>query len=1585
MAKKNKIKGSKSDDNLSGTSERDYIDGRDGDDVINAGAGDDRVKGGRGNDTINAGSGDDRVDGGSGDDTIYAGSGDDWVKAGSGDDRVFAGGGNDRVDGGSGDDYLFGGRGAGEDILNGGSGNDTVSGGAGNDQLKGGSGDDDLLGGTGDDSLNGGSGADTLFGGSGNDRLFGDGSGSGSGSGSADVSFNDYLDGGTGDDLVVGGAGDDIVLGGSGNDTLYGDNGAGSGSGSHGGRGSGSGSGSHASHGSGSGGGKGKKGKGSGSGSGSHDHHGSGSGDADSISFNDYLDGGAGDDLVFGQQGDDTGYWNMQENLGATDAYDGGTGTDALVFALTYGEAADAGVQADLAGFDAFLAINSNPNTDNGATYNFTSFATLDLTDWEGYSVELINTGPTSNADSGATDEDTILVVSDVADGLLNNDTDPDHLDVLTVTGFDATSMFGAGVTVNPDGTYSYDSTTAPYLQALAVGEVALDTFSYTISDLAGVESTSTVTIEVTGVNDAPVITEGGHVAGDVQEDTTLTVTGDLDSTDVDNGSTAEWSVDGEGTYGDLSVDASTGTWTYELRNSDANVQALAVDETHDETFTITVTDDQGATDTETVTVTVTGTNDVPVIGAGDVNGNVTAEALEEVPVATPIVFTVEQYVGVSSNNFCALENYAANNAASYTVQTDVIDFTDDPAGFSGELPGSSPWPAEAATGQAGTGSAVNNNFFARITTDFSVTDEDVYTFRTFNDDGVQLKIDGVVVISDTGYHPEAPFEGSISLSPGNHSLELFFFEGSGEASLELSVRDSSGNFGLLGANGGGLGGTALELTDAGVIEFTDVDLSDGHSVSSAPDDSGYLGSFTVDLTATATGGATGQVAWDFAVSNDDVANLGANDTLIQTYTVTVDDGNGGTDTETVTVTIQGTNDVPVITSGGDVAGAVQEDVTLSISGDFDSTDGDNGATAAWSVDGGGAGIYGDLAVDSNGTWTYTLNNGDANVQSLAQGETHNEVFTVVVTDDEGATDTETVTVTVNGTNDAPVITAETSSSLTNGSFESGLSGWTVLGSGVDDPPILTGTTLAQSSFADAAFSYTLPEDLFTDHDEGGVVTYDVTLDNGDPLPSWLTFNTTTRELGFEANAPQQSDIGLYTLRVTATEVDGQTNETTFKLSVLDGDLIEGTDAPETLTGTIQGDLILGRGGNDILTGLPGSDFIAGEDGNDTIRGGAGDDVLDGGNGNDNIQGEDGDDEIIGGAGADNINGGDGDDTITSGDGNDYVNGGTGTNTIDTVSGDDRVYAQNYNTTNTIDTGDGNDRVEGLGYYSTNVIDLGAGDDVAQFNYILGNSSAQGLTTLTLGSGADTIELPRSSISLNAYSMITVTDFNAVEDKFLLNDLLNNQLTGWDGVSNPFGAGFMQLVQDGTDTLVQIDVNGGGNGYLTMVTLENVLGTDLSVDNFQLDATSGQGYEPDGSGVFGSVITGTSGDDTLTGLFGDDTISGGDGEDTLNGENGADSLDGGTGDDFLTGGFGNDLFVFSDGHGDDTINDFQAGVGTNDAIDMSGVTAVSDLADLLANHATDVGADMVIDTGTGNSVTLIGVNKTELYEDDFLF
>ena len=67
---------------------------------------------------------------------------------------------------------------------------------------------------------------------------------------------------------------------------------------------------------------------------------------------------------------------------------------------------------------------------------------------------------------------------------------------------------------------------------------------------------------------------------------------------------------------------------------------------------------------------------------------------------------------------------------------------------------------------------------------------------------------------------------------------------------------------------------------------------------------------------------------------------------------------------------------------------------------------------------------------DSTGQWTYTLANGSdgvaSAVQSLKAGESHNDVFTVQVSDGLGGVATQLVTITVTGSNDAPVLSFAT-------------------------------------------------------------------------------------------------------------------------------------------------------------------------------------------------------------------------------------------------------------------------------------------------------------------------------------------------------------------------------------------------------------------------------------------------------------------------------------------------------------------------------------------------------------------------------
>ena len=126
--------------------------------------------------------------------------------------------------------------------------------------------------------------------------------------------------------------------------------------------------------------------------------------------------------------------------------------------------------------------------------------------------------------------------------------------------------------------------------------------------------------------------------------------------------------------------------------------------------------------------------------------------------------------------------------------------------------------------------------------------------------------------------------------------------------------------------------------------------------------------------------------------------------------------------------------------------------------------------------------------------------------------------------------------------------------------------------------------------------------------------------------------------------------------------------------------------------------------------------------------------------------------------------------------------------------------------------------------------------------------------------------------------------------------------------------------------------------------------------------------------LFADTLTGDANANTLVGLAGADTLSG------LGGD---DRLDGGTGADSLTGGLGSDTFTFKPGYGADAVTDFDLTSGTGDVADITD-TAFDDLATVLAN-ATQQSADTVIDFGSGDTLTLVGIDKTSLASEHFVF
>ncbi|MGY3945701.1 VCBS domain-containing protein, partial [Aeromonas tecta] len=154
-----------------------------------------------------------------------------------------------------------------------------------------------------------------------------------------------------------------------------------------------------------------------------------------------------------------------------------------------------------------------------------------------------------------------------------------------------------------------------------------------------------------------------------------------------------------------------------------------------------------------------------------------------------------------------------------------------------------------------------------------------------------------------------------------------------------------------------------------------------------------------------------------YNVANAAVQYLKEGETKVETFTVQSADGT----THTVTITITGTNDLPTI--AGDDKGAVTEDAanpTLTDSGVLTVTDADAGQSVF--VVGNGVasnGALGSLTITEGGAWTYSVAN--AAVQYLKEGETKVETFTVQSADGT----THTVTITITGANDAPVLQAD--------------------------------------------------------------------------------------------------------------------------------------------------------------------------------------------------------------------------------------------------------------------------------------------------------------------------------------------------------------------------------------------------------------------------------------------------------------------------------------------------------------------------------------------------------------------------------
>ena len=229
-----------------------------------------------------------------------------------------------------------------------------------------------------------------------------------------------------------------------------------------------------------------------------------------------------------------------------------------------------------------------------------------------------------------------------------------------------------------------------------------------------------------------------------------------------------------------------------------------------------------------------------------------------------------------------------------------------------------------------------------------------------------------------------------------------------------------------------------------------------------------------------------------------------------------------------VSMTVNAVNDVAVFTSAPldlTIADTDAQDDPAPLTGTITASDLHDGApneggTLTFGLVGGTsndatssvATPYGILTIDeASGAYSYDVDGRMLN--SLPLGTDRLETFTMTVSDGQGGTGLQTMTVNLTGANDTPVPSSA---------------------------PVAIGAV------EDEGVAFALPAGLFANPD-AAPLTYGAALAGGDPLPSWLVFDP---EAGSFAGTPPRDYNGDLSLLVTATGGGGLSAQKTITLSI---------------------------------------------------------------------------------------------------------------------------------------------------------------------------------------------------------------------------------------------------------------------------------------------------------------------------------------------------------------------------------------------------------------------------------------------------
>ncbi|MCF8141206.1 MAG: VCBS domain-containing protein [Cyanobium usitatum Tobar12.5m-G36] len=625
--------------------------------------------------------------------------------------------------------------------------------------------------------------------------------------------------------------------------------------------------------------------------------------------------------------------------------------------------------------------------------------------------------------------------------------------------GFVLTGSYGI-LTIAANGSYTYVvNNSNPTVDALSPGQTLSDEFNYTVRDRGGLTDIARLTIRIDGANDAPIaandigtaVEAGGTLNGTAGSNASGNVISndrDVDNNDGGNsvapplatitairrGAKEGVGLDGAaiaggafelvGFYGTLTI-AADGSYTYVVNNSNRFIEALDAGDFIIESFNYTVLDHpSGLTDTAVLNIRINGVNDAPVAS------NDSGSALEAGGVANGTAGSNATGNVLSNDTDVDRDDTPALNGVVTAIRTGASEG----AGTAGTPDGAGAFVVSGAYGTLTINSNGtytydvdnSNPLVDALSPGDSLQEEFNYTVRDLGgltDIGVlRITIDGAndapIARNDTGTALEAG--GTNNGTPGTNS---------------------SGN---VLTNDSDVDRNDTPLPTKGSVSGIRTGIKEGSGVAGVPDGSG--GFVLVGTYGTLRINANGSYTYTVDNGNPAVDGMDAGDQFTETFNYTVLDTGGLSDIALLTITIKGANDAPV--AGNDTSSAIEAGGTLNgtpgadaignvLTNDTDVDRSDtpslNGAVTAirlGDAEGLGTagvvgsplqGLYGSLTIDNNGNYRYLIDNANPTVEALNPGDLLSESFNYTESDGGGLTDTAVLTITIRGSNDAPV------------------------------------------------------------------------------------------------------------------------------------------------------------------------------------------------------------------------------------------------------------------------------------------------------------------------------------------------------------------------------------------------------------------------------------------------------------------------------------------------------------------------------------------------------------------------------------